>query len=487
MKKITRLVTSFLALTLATTPILQNNSAYAAQEVISQNIEPWFGDFEQMLERRQIRALVVYNKLMYFLDGANQHGGSYEMLQQLGKFIDKKYNLGARRMNIVYIPVTRDKIIQYLNDGIGDIAAANLTITPDRQAEVDFSDPLGTGISEVLVTGPSAPEISELADLSGKTIHVRKSSSYYTHLNKINDQLKSNEMELINLMLVDEHLEDSDLLEMVSAGLLPMVFVDNHKAEFWASIFTNLTVRKDIHLTVGGSIGWAYRKNSPVFGKILSQFVAANKKGTLIGNTIYNRYLSNNRWVKEAYSANDIKKLKALTGLFQQYGEQFGFDWLMLISLAYQESGLDQSVKSSSGALGVMQMLPTTAKDPNVAIDDIHEIENNVHAGTKYLRFIRNRYFNDPDINELNQTLLAFASYNAGPNRIASIRKETRERGLDPNVWFGNVEHIVAKNIGRETVQYVGNIYKYYIAYKLLYKQKGNYDDAIKNLTNELN
>jgi membrane-bound lytic murein transglycosylase MltF len=478
---------SFFALTLTTTPILNYSSAYAAEEIISQNIEPWFGDFEKMLERRQIRALVVYNKLMYFLDGAKQHGGSYESLQQLAKFIDKKYDLGARRMNIVYIPVTRDKIIQYLNDGIGDIAAANLTITPERLEHVDFSDPLGTGVSEVLVTGPSAPEITELADLSGKTIHVRESSSYYTHLNKINDQLKNNEMDLINLKLVDEYLEDGDLLEMINAGLLSMVFVDSHKADFWASIFPNLTVRKDIHLTVGGSIGWAYRKNSPTFGKILSQYIAANKKGTLIGNTIYNRYLKNNKWVKEAYSANDIKKLKALTGLFQQYGEQFGFDWLMLISLAYQESGLDQSVKSSSGALGVMQMLPTTAKDPNVAIDDIHELENNVHAGAKYLRFIRDRYFDDPEINELNQILLSFASYNAGPNRIASIRKETAESGLDPNVWFGNVEHIVAKNIGRETVQYVGNIYKYYIAYKLLDEQKGDRDSAIKSLTNELN
>ncbi len=487
MKKITRLVSSFLALTLATTPILQKNAAYGAEEIISQNIKPWVGDFEQMLERRQIRALVVYNKLMYFLDGAKQHGGSYDSLQQLGEFINKKYKLGARKMNIIYVPVTRDKIIQYLNDGIGDIAAANLTITPERLAQVNFSDPLGSGISEVLVTGPNAPEISELADLSGETIHVRKSSSYYTHLNKINDQLKANEMDLIILKLVDENLEDSDLLEMVNAGLLPMVFVDDHKARFWESIFTNLTVREDIHLTVGGSIGWAYRKNSPTFGKILSQYVAANKKGTLIGNTIYNRYLKNNKWVKEAYSANDIEKMTALRDLFQQYGEKFGFDWLMLISLAYQESGLDQSVKSQSGAVGVMQMLPTTAKDPNVAIDDIHEIENNVHAGAKYLRFIRDRYFNDADITELNQTLLAFASYNAGPNRIASLRKETAERGLDPNVWFGNVEHIVARKIGRETVQYVGNIYKYYIAYKLLDEQQGDRDNAIENLTNDLN
>ncbi len=139
----------------------------------------------------------------------------------------------------------------------------------------------------------------------------------------------------------------------------------------------------------------------------------------------------------------------------------------MLAALAYQESGLDQSVRSNAGAVGIMQVLPSTAADPNVGIPDITTMENNIHAGTKYLRFLRDRYFSDPAVDDFNQTLFSFASYNAGPARVRQLREEASRTGLDPNVWFGNVEHVAAKRVGRETVQYVSNIAKYYVAYKL--------------------
>ena len=444
------------------------SSGVLAQDLAESVIEPWHGDFEDMLEKREIRALVVYNKLLYFLDGPRQHGASYDALEQFRAFVDDKYDLKSRKLNIVYIPVTRDKLIPYLRDGLGDIAVANLTVTPERSEKIDFSDPIITGVKEVLVTGPSAPEIQGLEDLAGKQIHVRKSSSYHTHLQKMSQQLVDHGLEPIQLVLADEYLEDSDLLEMVNAGLLEMIIVDSHKAEFWKNIFENITVRMDVAITIQGSIAWAFRQDSPTLEKVLNQFVAVNKKGTLIGNTIYKRYLQENKWVRNALQGEDLDRYNAVSALFEEYAAQYGFDYLMLLALAYQESRLDHSLRSPSGAVGIMQMLPSTAKDPNVDINNIEELENNIHAGTKYLRFLRDTYIRDSDTDELNKTLLSFASYNAGPNRIAEIRKETRERGLDQNVWFGNVEHIVARKIGRETVQYVANIYKYYIAYKLL-------------------
>ena len=465
---------------------LQPFKPAGADEMIQSHIEPWTGDFEAMLERRQIRALVVHNKLMYFLDGPDQRGTAYEGLQQFARFIDDKYDLGARRMKIVYIPVTRDKLIPYLKEGIGDIAVANLTITPERELEVDFSEPLLTDVREILVTGPAAPAVSGLADLGGKTIYARPSSSYYVHLHKLNQQLEQNGLDPVDIVPADENLEDGDLLEMVNAGLLPMVIVDSHKAEFWRTIFDNIVVRDDIAITVGASIGWAFRKDSPTLGKVLAQFVAANKKGTLTGNTIYNRYLKDNPWVQNAYSEENIRRYRETAEFFQSYASEYGFDWLMLIAQGYQESGLDHSVRSPSGAIGIMQLLPSTAADPNVGIENIEDLENNIHAGTKYLRFLRDRYFSDEGINQLNQTLLAFAAYNAGPGRMAQIRKEARERGLDPNVWFGNVEQIVARRIGRETVDYVGNIYKYYIAYRLLSLRDEHRTEAKAALEQEL-
>ena len=95
----------------------------------------------------------------------------------------------------------------------------------------------------------------------------------------------------------------------------------------------------------------------------------------------------------------------------------------------------------------------------------------NIHAGVKMLRNIDDTYFNDPKIDCLNKTLFVFASYNAGPNRIARLRKEAADMALDPNVWFNNVELVAAKDIGQWTVTYVANIYKYYVAYRLASEQ----------------
>jgi membrane-bound lytic murein transglycosylase MltF len=136
----------------------------------------------------------------------------------------------------------------------------------------------------------------------------------------------------------------------------------------------------------------------------------------------------------------------------------------------YQESGLDQSVRSPVGAIGVMQVMPPTGKD--LKVGDIKQVDANVHAGVKYMRFMMDKFFADEKMDDLNKLLMTFASYNAGPGRISQLRRETARKGLDPNIWFGNVERVVSERIGRETVTYVSNIYKYYVAYKLLAEQQ---------------
>ncbi len=459
----------------------------AAGQDIEGMIGTWKGDFEDMLDRRQIRALVVYNKLLYFLDGPSQRGATYDSLELFRQFVDKKYGLKSRKLNIVYIPVSRDKLIPALLEGRGDIAVANLTITPGRLEQVDFSNPVVSGVREVLVTGPSAPEIGTIIDLAGKEIHVRESSSYYTSLVNLNRQFEENDLEPIRLVAAEEYLEDSDLLEMVNAGLLPMAIVDSHKADFWKDIFDQITVRTDVAVSQESAIGIAFRKDSPTLKKVLNQFIKTHKKGTLTGNIILKRYLKQNKWVRNSLVESEMERYRAMAELFRQYAGEYAFDWLMLIALGYQESRLDHNTRSRSGAIGVMQLLPSTAADPNVGIPDIEVLEKNIHAGAKYLRFLRDRYFADSGADELNKTLLTFASYNAGPAKIARLRKEAQKRGLDPNVWFGNVEHIVAKKIGRETVQYVSNIYKYYIAYTLLVARSGEREASKSKLQKALN
>ena len=188
------------------------------------------------------------------------------------------------------------------------------------------------------------------------------------------------------------------------------------------------------------------------------------------------RYLQSVKYVKNAAADAERRKFEAVIGLFRKYAAQYRVDYLLMAAQGYQESTLDQSVKSPVGAIGVMQIMPPTGKELNVG--DITEIEANIHAGVKYMRFMVDHYFKDEPMDDLNKALMTFASYNAGPGRIRQLRRETAERGLDPNVWFGNVERVASERIGRETVTYVSNIFKYYIAYRLLSAQRDRREAA---------
>jgi membrane-bound lytic murein transglycosylase MltF len=442
----------------------------AWEEFASGLEKKWTGDFDGITKRRTVRVLVSYNKMMFFLDRGRYRGATHDAFVRFEKFLNKKLKTGTLKVKVIFIPVTRDRLLPALVEGLGDIAAANLTITPERLKMVDFGDPFLTGVSEIIVTGTSGPKLTGLDDLAGKEVHVRKSSSYYESLLRLNESFKNNGKKPIKLVPADELLEDSDLLEMVNAGLIPTVVVDNHKAEFWGDIFDKVILHPDVSVNTGGEIAWAFRKGSPKLKAVVNEFVQGHKKGTLMGNIILKRYLKKNKWARNATSPAELKKFNQTIDIFKKYAEQYGFDFLMTSALAYQESTLDHKKRSKAGAVGIMQILPSTAADKNVGIPDVENLGSNIHAGTKYLRFIRNRYFDDPAIDALNQTLFAFASYNAGPAKVARLRKEANEMGLDSNVWFNNVEVVAAKRIGRETVQYVSNIYKYYIAYRLIFE-----------------
>jgi membrane-bound lytic murein transglycosylase MltF len=431
----------------------------------------WSGDFDGMADRHLIRALVPPSKTFYFLDGAVQRGLTYELLKEFETYLNAELKRKALKIKLVVIPTRRDRLLPALADGLGDIAAGNLTITPARQKIADFSAPHLTGVDEIIITGSAAPPIKSIEDLSGKEIHVRKSSSYYESLIHLNDRFKKSGQAPIKIVPADEYLEDEDLLEMMNVGLIPMIVIDDHKAEFWSKIFKDLKLYPDVKLRSGGQIAWAIRKNSPRLKNVIDRFIHLHKKGTLKGNILYRRYLQNTRWVRNALAEKDLQRFKDAVNYFKRYSKRYDFDWLMIAAMAYQESGIDQSKRSPAGAVGVMQLLPETATDPNVNIRNIHVMEHNIHAGVKYLRFLHDRYFENESMDALNKMLFAFASYNAGPGKVIKLRQETQQSGFNPNVWFRNVEIIAARRIGSETVQYVGNIYKYYIAYRYIVKE----------------
>ncbi|MGO4440668.1 transglycosylase SLT domain-containing protein [Rhizobium sp. RAF56] len=444
-------------------------------------LRPFTGDFEAMAKRRLVRIIVPYSKTIYFIDKGAQYGTAVDFGRELEKVLNAGREKEIEKIRVAFIPTARDELIPALNEGRGDIIMANLTVTPERQKLVDFAAPLFDNAKEVLVAAPSAPEIGSLDDLGGKEIFVRRSSSYYEHLAEINRSREAAGKPLITLHPMDESLEDEDLLEMVNAGLLPWTVVDEYKARIWASVFPDIKTRDDVLISSEGQIAWAIRKNSPELKSILDKFAEEHRIGTTFGNMLRNKFYKSDKMVHRAYAPDDLKKFRDLLAIFRQYGSSYSFDYLMLAAQGYQESQLNQSRRSPRGAVGIMQLLPSTAADKAVGIKGIDKsAERNVEAGTKYLRHLIDTYLNEPGLTPREQFLFAFAAYNAGPANLKKFRQKAEEMGLDRDRWFGNVENGAAAIVGRETVQYVGNIYKYYIAYNLLADKV--YDpDAAKN------
>ena len=454
--------------------VTQNNDELAID--LNEVLKPWSGDFDGMLKRRIIRVLVAYNKTSYFLDKGIQRGATYDSFQLFEKELnrqlakDRKLKHKHLKVQVVFIPVSRKDLLPALVAGKGDIAAANLTVTEARRQSVDFSAPVYTNVSELLVTGPASPQVSSIDDLAGKTVFVRKSSSYYESLSLLSQRFSDRKLEKIIIREAPEELEDEDLLEMLNAGLIPLLVVDKHKADFWKQVFPQIKVHDGIALRTGGSIALAIRKGSPKLKAVLDGFVTSNAKWSKDRHAILAKYYKSTKYVKNAAAESERKKFLALVEYFKKYGDHYNVDWLLMAAQGYQESQLNQSVRSKVGAIGVMQVMPATGRE--LGVGDITKVEPNIHAGTKYMRWMIDQYYGKEPMTAIDKTLFAIASYNAGVGRISRLRDEAGRRGLDPNVWFHNVEYVAADKIGRETVTYVSNIYKYYIAYSLIMEGK---------------
>lgn len=445
-------------------------------------LRPFKGDLDGMVKRRMIRVLTVHNPINYFVDKGRELGITYEAARTFEKRLNETLGNKLVTVHVVLIPVGRDELIPRLLKGEGDIAAAMLTITPERRKQVDFSDPFAKDVSEVLVTGSAAAPATRPEDLAGREVHVRATSSYAEHLKALNARLVTQGLAPIKIVDADEVLEDGDILEMVNAGLVPATVVDSFIAEFWAQVFDSIRVHPQVVVNQGGEIAWAFRKQSPKLAQAVNGFVKTQAQGTLAGNVLIKKYLKSTKWVKNANGAEDRKRFASMIELFKKYSGQYSFDWLLMAAQGYQESQLDQTRRSHVGAIGVMQVMPATARDKSVNIPDIEQLESNIHAGIKYNRWVVDNFYNDPGIKPVDRQLFAFASYNAGPGRVSRLRKEATAEGLDKNRWFNNVELVAAKRIGRETVQYVSNIYKYYLAYQLVSRQDRLHDEAMKGV-----
>jgi len=425
------------------------------------------GDLDAMIERRTIRALVPYSRTFFFLDrNGTQRGLSHAFMQAFEQHLNKRLDRGLLKVAVVLVPVTRDQLIPWLLDGRGDLVAADLTVTPERSEAVLFTAPLAGNVRELLVSGPTAEPIQSLTGMAGRNVLVRRQSSYFASLQRLNRYLAEQGLDAMRLELAPGHFEVGDVLELVNAGVADHAVADDYLAGFWARVLPELTVHEDLELRSGAEIAFAVRPESPALKAELDRFLETHRAGTLFGNIQFQRFLEDTRWVSNPAAEKELARFRRLAGLFREYAGRYDLDWILLTAQGYQESRLDHSLRSPAGAIGVMQVLPSTGAEMEVG--DVTELENNIHAAAKYVRFMIDRYYDDPEISEQDRVLLALASYNAGPRRVRALRSEARESGLDPNRWFDHVEVIAARRIGRETVDYVRNIFKYYVAYKLI-------------------
>jgi membrane-bound lytic murein transglycosylase MltF len=430
--------------------------------------KPQVGDFDMMLARRTIRVLVPPSRTLYFNDKGRERGLTAELVRDFEEYLNQKHRrkLHNRPITVILIATSRDRLIANVVAGLGDIAAGNLTVTDERLRQVDFIAPTDLDlVAELVLTNKERGPMASVDELSGQTVHVRASSSYRESLDALNARFKQEGKAPVTIVLVPDMLEDEDLMEMLDVGVIDIIVVDDWKAKMWSQILPNVIVNTDAAVHTGGHVGWACRKNSPLLLAELADFYSKYEKKR---GTIPYRFALYNKQVKrlqDPTGRNDWKRFQQTVVLFEKYGQQYGFDPLMLAAQGFQESKLDQSVRSPVGAIGIMQLMPATGA--SMKVGDVTVSEPNIHAGAKYMDTLMTKYFGDAHFDDLNRTLFAFAAYNAGPNRIARLRDVAAQRGLNPNVWFDNVEIVVSEKIGRETTIYVRNIVKYYLSYKL--------------------
>jgi len=422
-----------------------------------------------MMERRAIRVLVPHSRTFFFNDRGHERGISSDLMRDFERFLNRKYRkaLDGRPITLVLIPTTRDRLLSGLTEGRGDVAAGALTVTPERQQIVDFYLPADLrAYSEVVLNRADVPAIASVEDLAGQTVHVRRSSSYFESLTALNERLRAAHKPVVRIQPVPDPLEDEELMDMLNAGLLRNIVVDDFLARMWAPLLPQLRINAGAAVRTGGQAGWALRKGSPKLLAEIGDFYDADVRGAHPVAARLAMFSQRVRSLENSNTATAQKRFTQTIDLFRKYGTEYGFDPLLLAAQGFQESRLDPKARSHVGAIGVMQIMPATGREMRVG--DIRVTENNIHAGTKYMDQLMETYFQDAKFDEANRSLFAFAAYNAGPGNMARMRKEAALRGLDPNRWFNHVEVVTADLIGIETTTYVRNIYKYYVSYRLM-------------------
>src|SRR5262245_25934689 len=308
-------------------------------------VKPWQGDFDGMLERRLIRFLAPYSRSLFYNDKGRERGLTAELARDFERYVNQKYakELGKRPVTVLIFATTRDKLLPNLVSGLGDIAAGNLTITPERLKTADFAADPDRIVRELVITGPKSPEVATLDDLAGKTVHVRPTSSYHESLVALNEKFKGARKTPVKIVPLPDALEDEDVLEMLNAGLIELTVVDDWVSKMWGQVLPKVKPRSDLVLRDGGHTGWAIRKGSPKLEEALADFYRSTIKKQGGGEARVAQLSKRAKQISNNTDSAEWKRFEDTLALFRRYGEKYGFDPLMLAAQGYQESQLNQN------------------------------------------------------------------------------------------------------------------------------------------------
>lgn len=429
--------------------------------------QPYKADLPHLRKLGIIRVLTVYSQSYFFIHQGQPYGIDYALLEEYQRLLRRHHAKGEPPMEVVFIPVPLENLMPLLEAGYGDLAAAGLTITPERRRRLDFTQPYLTGVNEVVVSHKSVQGLTSLDSLSGRRILVAKGSSYLASLHEFNRQLTSRGLKPVEIVVAPDVLTDEDILDLVNLGNAPLTVIDSPVAHMWSQVMPNLQVHPQLALRSKGRIAWLVRRDTPELLASLNRFLSKHRQGTLVGNVLIKRYFSDNQWIDDPNGVQERSRFSRFTQLFKKYGQMYGFDWLLLAAQAFQESHLDPTTISSAGAVGLMQVMPPAGGDRRAEIERLKQPEYNVSVAVKYLAHIRDHYFGDPGITLPVRDRFSLAAYNAGPTALSRVRRKSERMGYNPDLWFFNCEYGALHLVGSEPVDYVRNILKYYVSYRL--------------------
>lgn len=437
-------------------------------------------DLPEVMERGELIAITSYSPISYFVYRGDVMGYEYELLQLYGAYLGLPVTIRLAR--------DFDEMIEMLEQGEGDMIAYSLTITGERRERLAFTEPFNTtrqvlvqrkpdGWRQMLLHRIEQTLVRNPIALAGDTVHVRRGSAYVSRLKNLSREIGAD----IHIVEADVGVTTEDLISMVAEGQIKFTVSDENIAAIQSAYYSDLDVSTAISLPQ--QTAWALRLSSGLLLESINEWLDDARKD-IDFYVIYNKYFENRRAFRSRYASDYFVlaggKISPYDDLFRAHAITVGWDWRLLAALSYQESRFDPNARSWAGAVGLMQLMPRTARE--FGASNLYNPIENVAAGVAFIAWLDDywkAHIEDPE----ERLHFVIASYNAGHGHVQDARRLALAYDVNPDIWHDHVETFMLKKSnpeyfnreevrfgyasGIEPVNYVNSIFETYNHYKL--------------------